>query len=158
MRKATEVQRAIKSRRVFVLDGDEINRTVLQFMLEGDNETYQFTSVGSALKRGLRLRPDVVLISALLVAHEGRELLHKLRVTWPDVKLVVICEAADEECEAAALAAGADDCLARPFMLEPVRRKVEHHFVPGIEPRIAPIAGPELLLHASKPGNLQTTH
>ena len=140
MRKATEVQRAIKSRRVFVLDGDEINRTVLQFMLEGDNETYQFTSVGSALKRGLRLRPDVVLISALLVAHEGRELLHKLRVTWPDVKLVVICEAADEECEAAALAAGADDCLARPFMLEPVRRKVEHHFVPGIEPRIAPIA------------------
>ena len=136
----TEVQRAIKGRRVFVLDEDEINRTVLQFMLEHDNETYEFTSVGSALKRGLRLRPDVVLISALLVAHEGRELLHKLRVTWPDVKLVVICEAADEECEAAAMAAGADDCLARPFMLEPVRRKVDHHIVPGNEPRIPTIA------------------
>ena len=140
MRMGTGVQRAIKNRRVFVLDEDEINRTVLQFMLADDNETYEFTSVGSALKRGLRLRPDVVLISALLVAREGRELLHKLRVTWPGVKLVVICKAADEECEAAALAAGADDCLARPFMLEPVRRKLGHHFVPRIEPRIPMIA------------------
>jgi len=136
MQIGVEAQRAVENRRVFVLDEDEINRTVLQFMLADDNETHEFATVDAALEKGLQWQPDLVLVSALLVARDGAELLHNLRAAWPGVKLLVICEAADDECTAAAMAAGANDTLARPFKVEPVRRKVDRHLGRKVELKI----------------------
>jgi DNA-binding response OmpR family regulator len=136
MQIGVEAQRAVENRRVFVLDEDEINRTVLQFMLADDNETHEFATVDAALEKGLDWQPDLVLLSAMLVIRDGVELLHNLRSAWPGVKLLVICEAADDESIAAAMAAGADDTLTRPFKVEPVRRKVDRHLGRKVEIKI----------------------
>lgn len=136
MQIGVEAQRAVENRRVFVLDEDDINRTVLQFMLADDNETHEFATVDAALEKGLHWQPDLVLVSARLLARDGAELLHNLRSAWPGVKLVVICETADGESLAAAKAAGADDTLARPFKVEPVRRKVDRHLGRKLELKI----------------------
>jgi CheY-like chemotaxis protein len=136
MQIGVEAQRAVENRRVFVLDEDDINRTVLQFMLADDNETHEFATVDAALEKGLQWQPDLVLLGASLLARDGAELLHNLRGAWPGVKLVVLCDAADDGVAAAAVAAGADDTLARPFKVEPVRRKVDRHLGRQVELRI----------------------
>jgi DNA-binding response OmpR family regulator len=136
MQIGVEAQRAVENRRVFVLDEDEINRTVLQFMLADDNETHEFGDLATALAKGEQWPPDLVLISALQVAREGAGLLGRLREAWPGVKLLVICEAAEDDCAVAATAAGADDCLTKPFKVEPVRRKVDRHLGRKVELKI----------------------
>jgi DNA-binding response OmpR family regulator len=136
MQIGVEAQRAVENRRVFVLDEDEINRTVLQFMLADDNETHEFATIDAALEKGLDWQPDLVLLSAAFVIRDGTELLHNLRSAWPGVKLLVICEADDAESIAAVMAVGADDTLTRPFKVEPVRRKVDRHLGRKVEIKI----------------------
>lgn len=136
MQIGVEAQRAVENRRVFVLDEDEINRTVLQFMLADDNETHEFGTVDAALEKGLQWPPDLVLVSALLLARDGAELLSNLRGAWQGVKILVICTEADAEFVGAATAAGADDTLAPPFKVEPVRRKVDRHLGRRVELKI----------------------
>jgi hypothetical protein len=44
---------AVETKRVFVVDGDEIRRAVLQFMLHDENETHEFPDVGRAYDKCL---------------------------------------------------------------------------------------------------------
>ena len=141
MQIGVEAQRAVENRRVFVLDEDEINRTVLQFMLADDNETHEFATVAAALDKGAHWQPDLVLVSSRLVGREGLELMHSLSAAWPGVKLLIICDTGDDDCRTAALAAGAIDTLARPFKLEPVRRKVDRHLGRQVELKIPVVVG-----------------
>ena len=120
-----DLQNLVQTCCVFVVDENETTRAALRFMLLGYSETHEMVSVEAALVTGKQWRPDLVIVSALLVARSDLVLLHQLRAVWPGVKLLVICEAAEDECHAAALAAGADDTLMRPFMVDAVRRKVD---------------------------------
>jgi DNA-binding response OmpR family regulator len=120
-----DLQNVVQTCCVFVVDENETTRAALRFMLLGYSETHEMASVEAALVTGKQWRPDLVIVSALLVARSDLVLLHQLRAVWPGVKLLVICEAAEDECHAAALAAGADDTLMRPFMVDAVRRKMD---------------------------------
>jgi hypothetical protein len=48
-----ESSRAIENKRIFVVDGDEIDRAVPQFMLHDENETYELAGLeaGSGVAR-----------------------------------------------------------------------------------------------------------
>lgn len=133
MQIGVEAQRAVENRRIFVVDEDDIDRTVLQFMLADDNETHEFASLAAALEKGRRWPPDLFLIGESLLAAAGRgpALATRLRAAWPGVKVLAI--------GAADAAAGADDSLSRPFKLEAVRRKVDRHLGRQVELRI-PVA------------------
>lgn len=141
MQIGVEAQRAVENRRVFVVDGDDINRTVLQFMLADDNETHELGSVASVDEKGRQWRPDLIIVSALLIAENGDGLVARWKVTWPEVKVLVICEACDDACVTAAKAAGADDTLTRPFKLEAVRRKVDRWLGRKVEIKIPVVLG-----------------
>lgn len=138
MQIGVEAQRAVENRRVFVLDEDEINRTVLQFMLADDNETHEFATLDAALEKGRQWPPDLVLLGAALAA---RPMLDELRAAWPKVKLLAILAQADGEAAEAAMAAGADDTLAGPFEVESVRRKVDGHLGRKLELKIPVVVG-----------------
>ncbi len=125
MQIGVEAQRAVENRRVFVVDEDDINRTVLQFMLADDNETHELDSVAAADAKGAEWKPDLIIVSAALVAKTGDSHVSHWRAAWPEIKVLVICEACDDACVTAAKTAGADDTLTRPFKLEVVRRKVD---------------------------------
>lgn len=128
MQIGVEAQRAVENRRVFVVDEDDVSRTVLQFMLADDNETHEFASLAAALEKGRRWPPDLFLIGEPLLAADGSALVARLRAAWPGVKVLAI--------GAAAQATGADDSLSRPFKLEAVRRKVDRHLGRKVELRI----------------------
>ena len=94
-------------------------------MVYDANDTHEFDGVKSLATIDAHLAPDLVIVNALLVAGHGKALIQGWRSTWPQVKVLVICEACDTECELAAKAAGANDTLLRPFKKEAVQRKVE---------------------------------
>jgi len=111
--------------RIFLIDPDVVNRSAVYYMIADANETYELDSVADLAGMSARLVPDLVIVSALLVAKHGKALIQGWRIAWPGVKVLVVCEDCDNGCVVAAKAAGANDTLQRPFKLEAVRRKVE---------------------------------
>lgn len=119
-----DTKSAASGHRIFLIDPDVINRSGLYFMLANANETYELGGIADLANMNTRLAPDLVIVNALLVAQYGKALIQGWRIAWPEVKVLVICEACDTECVVAAKRAGADDALLRPFKKETVQRKV----------------------------------
>lgn len=136
MQIGVEAQRAVENRRVFVVDDDEINRAVLQFMLADENETHEFATVSGALTKGLQWKPDLLLIGLQTVTIEGPELLARLRSTLGEVKIILTCDNTDDATLAIAKSVEASDTMPRPFKLETVRRKVDRQLGRKLEMRI----------------------
>lgn len=109
---------------VFIIDDDDVDRSVLQFMLGGDREAGEFERIDAA-ERHACWPADLVVVAATLVAGGGPKLIARWRVLWPEMKIFVICEGCDDDCVVAALHAGADDTLTRPFRMDFVRHKIE---------------------------------
>jgi CheY-like chemotaxis protein len=53
----------VENQRVFVVDSDEIDRAVLQFMLHDENEARELASLDAALAEARDWKPDLVRIS-----------------------------------------------------------------------------------------------
>jgi len=80
MQIGVESSRAVENKRVFVVDGDEITRTVLQFMLHDEYETHEFAELARAYDKAVDWKPDAVLLAIDLV-EEGRR--HdEIRLRW----------------------------------------------------------------------------
>ena len=120
-----ETKPVVSGHRIFLIDPDVINRSPLYFMISDANETYEFDSIADVADMNGRQVPDLVIVNASLVAKCGKALIQGWRSAWPQVKVLLICEACDNECIIAAKAAGADDTLQRPFKRDDVLRKVE---------------------------------
>lgn len=116
---------AASGHRIFLIDPDVVSRSAVYYMIADANETYELDDVADLATMSARLVPDLLIVSALPVAKHGKALIQGWRITWPQAKVMVICEDCDTDCVVAAKAAGADDTLQRPFKLEAVRRKVE---------------------------------
>lgn len=101
-------------------------------LIEDDSETRSFVRA-SLLTQGYRLiealtgvdgltaaangRPDVVVVEADLPDMDGIEVVRRLR-EWTSVPVVVLSARDQENDKVAALDAGADDYVARPFGLD----------------------------------------
>ena len=111
-------------RRVFIVDEDEIDRSVLRFLIGDDFEADEFESIAAA-ECHARWPGDLVIVAARLVASYGPNLIARWRVLWSEMKVFVVCEACDDDCVVAALQAGADDALIPPLRMELIRDKIE---------------------------------
>lgn len=116
MQIGVDSQRSVDNKRVFVLDGDDIVRTVLQFMLADDFETHELADLESALDKGQEWPPHLVLLGEPYLSQAG--VMDSLRSAWPGLKLLAIQDAAGAAPE------GTDGALVKPFKLEAVRAAV----------------------------------
>ena len=48
MQIGVESSRSVENKRIFVVGGDDIDRAVLQFMLQDENETHEFPTLDAA--------------------------------------------------------------------------------------------------------------
>lgn len=123
MQIGVETSRAVESKRVFVVDDDEITRAVLQFILQDENETHDLAELADAYaKADAGGAPDLVLLGLGVVRREGAALLDALRGRWPSARVLLIAEASET---AEAERAGAHGVLGKPFTVETVRRKAD---------------------------------
>ena len=125
MQIGVDSSRAVENKRVFVVESDEINRAVLQFMLHDENETHELGSLDEAYAKAAEWKPDLILLGLGIVQNAGNGVLAELRTRIPGVKIAVIADSATQPEAQACLKQGAQSILAKPFTIENVRRKVD---------------------------------
>ncbi len=126
MQIGVESAKAVDQRRVFVIDEDEITRTVLQFMLHDEIETHELASPEEAYQKGTDwLKPQVLLLGASFLNKRGPDLIGQLSAGFPGVRILIVYDKAEEATALEGMKAGAHGTLAKPLALEAVRKKVD---------------------------------
>jgi DNA-binding NtrC family response regulator len=126
MQIGVETSKAVDQRRVFVVEDDEITRAALQFMLHDEIETHELATPEEAFEKGRDwLVPHLVLLGVSFLKERGASLVGDMAARFPGVRLLVVCEKADETTALEALKAGAHGALVKPLTLEAVRNKVD---------------------------------
>jgi len=111
---------------VLVEDEDEIRRFV-RLALERDGfEVHEAASVRRGLIECGSRRPDLVIVDLGLPDGDGLELVRQLRV-WAGMPVLVLSARTREQDKVAALDAGADDYLAKPFGMGELLARVRAH-------------------------------
>ena len=118
MQIGVEARRAVENRRVFVIDGDEIARTALQFMLADDNETHEFAALADAVEKAKTHPPDLILVGS---GFAGRQ----VKAHFAAAKLLLTCANAARPNAEAARTQGIDGFIDLPLKLESVRSRVD---------------------------------
>jgi DNA-binding response OmpR family regulator len=124
MQIGVDTQRSVENKRVFVIENDEINSMALQFILADENETHTLPKVAAAIDKAREWPPHLVLLGVGLVRSEGAAVIRQIRDAMNSVKILLVCDSADDEKVKDALANGADGTLLTPLTIEGVRRKV----------------------------------
>lgn len=120
-----DCSRAVENKRVFVVDGDEVRRAVLQLMVNDANETHEFATVAQACDKALQCKPDAVLLAMDLVRLRGLEMIGEICASAPGVRIAVVCDSAADPLARSCLERGAHSLLGKPLTIESVRRKVD---------------------------------
>lgn len=120
--------------RVLVVDDELAIRRFLRIALEANGyRVYETDSGGAAVQEAARLRPDLVILDIGLPDIDGLEVLRRLREWTPTPVIMLSVRDADRD-KVAALDAGADDYLTKPFSLEELMarlRVAQRHAQPG---------------------------
>jgi two-component system OmpR family response regulator len=75
--------------------------------------------------RGVAFQPDVGVLDVMLPGYGGLEVMRRLRVTSPTLPIVLSTAMDSDEDRHAALAAGADAYLVKPWSLQTLQQTVE---------------------------------
>ncbi len=115
---------AVANRCVFVIAGCEISRTALQFMLQDEYETHEWSTVDQALGSLRQRRPDVVIAGVNELNAAGASAMDRIRKACPKTRILVMVGAPSGHEDRPWLAMGAHGLLPQPLTVETVRRKV----------------------------------
>lgn len=100
---------------VLVVEDDASIRNLIATVLKGNNYKYLMAVDGqSAILEASTHNPDVIFLDLGLPDTDGVEVIRRVR-TWSNMPIIVISARSDEEDKIAALDAGADDYLTKPF-------------------------------------------
>ena len=98
-----------------VIDDEVQIRRLLRVVLESaDYLVHEAETAAQGLTDAATRRPDVVLLDLGLPDSDGVNVLRRLR-EWSQVPVIVLSVRDDEEGKVAALDAGADDYVTKPF-------------------------------------------
>jgi len=100
---------------VLVIEDEPAIRQVLRVLLEA--EGYRFVEADTAMRAEIEARthkPDLLLIDLGLPDGDGMKVIRKVRA-WSPVPIIVLSARTMEEQKIAALDAGADDYVTKPF-------------------------------------------
>jgi len=132
------------TRRLLLVDDEpEFLRTLATGLRGAGYDVETAESASSALAAARRLEPDAVVLDLLLPDGRGTEVCMSLR-EWSAVPIVVVSAVGEEPEKIAALDAGADDYVTKPFPLGELLarlRAVLRRAVPSTGPvlRIGPL-------------------
>jgi two-component system, OmpR family, KDP operon response regulator KdpE len=100
---------------VLVVEDEPAIRGILRALLEGDH--YRLIEAGTAQRGEIEARshkPDLLLVDLGLPDSDGIDLIRRIR-SWSPVPIIVLTARTLEEEKIAALDAGADDYVTKPF-------------------------------------------
>lgn len=103
---------------ILIIDDEQDYCDVVGEFLESRGlEVHTANDAGDALFRLKNAKPDLILIDVMMPQIDGLTLIGRLRgePNWKRIPIVVVSAKAHEEDQQAAIAAGADDFLPKPF-------------------------------------------
>ncbi len=100
--------------RILVVDDERPIRRFLSASLSGEYEVVQAADGEQALRAVVNERPDLLLLDLGLPDMDGVEVTRRLR-EWTQIPIIVVSVREQESDKIAALDAGADDFLTKPF-------------------------------------------
>lgn len=104
--------------RVLVVDDELQIRRFLRIALEANGyRVFEVSNGRDALQEAARLRPDLIILDMGLPDMDGLEILNRLR-EWLPTPVIILSVRDTDRDKVAALDAGADDYLTKPFSLE----------------------------------------
>jgi len=91
-------------------------------------EGYEVTSTvdGSTVLDMKDELPDLLLLDIWMSGEDGRDICRKLKSINSTKNIPVIMISASRDIKASAMAAGADDFLAKPFEMDELLKKIAH--------------------------------
>ena len=123
MQIGVDTQRAVETKRAFIIDSDDISSMALQFMLADELEVNVLASSAEAIARAQGRVLTVILLGASVIEAEGAAVVSSLLAALPGVPIIVFGLDGDAGV-AQALKLGARSAIVRPFKVEAVRQKV----------------------------------
>lgn len=125
MQIGVDSEKAVDDRRVFVVHDDEIVSAALQFMLHDEIETHEIGSLEAAYKKAVDWPPAVLLLGIEIVKSGGMAVLAEIHSKIPDLKIILVTEAAGDAFALECLKNGANAVLSKPLTIEKARQKVD---------------------------------
>ena len=103
---------------ILMVEDDAAVGNLIDTTLETQNYQFHRAKTGaSALVDALSYRPDVMLLDLGLPDMDGVDIIKKVR-TWSNLPIIVISARSEDSDKVAALDAGADDYLTKPFSVD----------------------------------------
>ncbi|MFB8829568.1 response regulator [Azotobacter sp. CWF10] len=113
--------------RVIVVEDEANLRRFVRLALEAEDcEVHEADSVKRGLIEAGTRQPDLLILDLGLPDDDGIELIRELR-TWSDIPIIVLSARTAEAEKVAALDAGADDYLSKPFGSAELLARVRAH-------------------------------
>jgi two-component system KDP operon response regulator KdpE len=110
--------------RVLVVDDEvQIRRALTTNLRARGFEVDEAATGEEALQIAARSRPDLVILDLGLPGIDGIDVVHGLR-GWTDLPILVLSAREDEAAKVAALDAGADDYVTKPFGMDELLARV----------------------------------
>lgn len=115
---------------ILVVEDDKQIQNFISYSLELEGFSYSTAGTGEAALRNLIAEPvDLILLDLGLPDFDGMEVIRKVR-EWSQMPIIVVSARDQDKEKAAALDAGADDYLTKPFsateLLARIRVAIHH--------------------------------
>ncbi|MGO9517928.1 MAG: response regulator, partial [Candidatus Korobacteraceae bacterium] len=115
MQIGVESSRSVENKRIFVVGGNEIDRTVLQFMLQDENETHEYASLEAAVAKAHDWKPNLILLGLDMNKESGVGVVREITSAIPGARILVVTENAADPLALDCLKSGANGLLVKPF-------------------------------------------
>ena len=103
---------------ILIVEDDPAIGNLIATTLETQNYQYHRAKTGAgAVMDALTFRPDVMLLDLGLPDMDGVDIIKKVR-TWSNLPIIVVSARSEDGGKVAALDAGADDYLTKPFSVD----------------------------------------
>ena len=113
-----EQQGVIAPERILVVEDDKAIRALVTATLESRGMAYLVAATGrEAIAEASRAGPDVILLDLGLPDMDGTDIIRTVR-QWSMVPIIVLSARSEDDDKVAALDAGADDYLTKPFSVD----------------------------------------
>ena len=124
--------------RILVVDDERPIRRFLNASLSGQYTVLEAATGEEALAMAVSGRPDVIILDLGLPDMDGVEVTRRLR-EWTQIPIIVVSVRDQEEDKIAALDAGADDYLTKPFGVGELTARIRAALRRSAHPEAEPV-------------------
>ena len=110
---------------IFVVEGDEVIRSALHFILDDGNETRSFATLDQALSKAAELAPGLVLLGIDILRQHGESAVAGIAAQLPAARILIVANSTQDPLALRGLEWGAHDVLGKPISFDSVRGRVD---------------------------------